>query len=58
MAGVVVIQVSGGLIEMDILELSRLPCPDVGICHVGMGRRIICKNPTVVVIAQQFMFEI
>ena len=36
-----VMQASGGLVEVDILELSRFPCPGVGLCHtsIGLGRR-------------------
>ena len=28
-----VMQASGNLVEVDILELSRFPCHGVGICH-------------------------
>ena len=30
-------QVSGNLVEVDILELSRFPCRSVGICHTKIG---------------------
>ena len=35
-------QVSGNLVEVvDILELSRLPCRGVGICHTSGGLVLI-----------------
>ena len=41
-----VMQVSGSLVEVDILELSRFPCPGVGICHtsIGLGIMIVDKK--------------
>ena len=36
MAGLVM-QVSGNLVEVDILELLRIPCCGVGICQTSMG---------------------
>ena len=36
MAGLVM-QVSGSLVEVDILELSESLWPSVGICHTSMG---------------------
>ena len=30
-------QVSGNLVEVDILELSTFPHRGVGICHISMG---------------------
>ena len=32
-----VLQVSGSLVEVDILELSESPWPSVGIFHMSMG---------------------
>ena len=34
----VVMQVSGNLVEVDILELSRFPCRGVGICQISIER--------------------
>ena len=34
-------QVSGSLVEVDILELLRFPCPGVGICHASIGLGLI-----------------
>ena len=36
MAGLVM-QVSGNLVEVDILKLSRFTCCGVGICHTSIG---------------------
>ena len=32
-----VMQASGNLVEVDILELSRFPCRGVGICQTSIG---------------------
>ena len=33
-----VMQASGSIDEWDILELPRISCPGVGICHTSIGR--------------------
>ena len=40
---VLVIEVCGILVEVHILELSRLTCPGVGICHtsIGLGQMMV-----------------
>ena len=34
-------QVSGNLVEVDILELSKFPCCGVDICHTSIGLGLI-----------------
>ena len=36
-----VMQASGNLVEVDILDLSRFPCRGVGICHTSIGLVLI-----------------
>ena len=38
--------VSGSLVEVDILELSRFPCPGIVICHtrIRLGLMMVKKN--------------
>ena len=38
-----VIQVSGSLVEVDVMELLRIPCPGAGIYHASMelGRQMV-----------------
>ena len=43
MAGLVM-QVSGNLVEVDILELSKFPCRGVGICHTSIGLVLVMKE--------------
>ena len=44
-----VIQASGSIVEVDILELSMFPCLGVGICHtsiqLGMADRRKTESP-------------
>ena len=43
MAGLVM-PASGSLVEVDILDVSKFPCPGVGICHTSIVLGLMMVN--------------